>query len=235
MRIVSKFHDFYDGVMKSSFDPETTYLRYTEEINVEKHEFTTAADLHYFHIEFSSVFFRSVLNSKNYVSGITQTLLCFCGQVYPIFHAQIERKSNIATAPLWICHSMSWSELKSQITAKTGEVPSESTYDLPRRAKEATRFMDKGYEDCEKIHIEFNCPVIAFEASSRNGIKIIKNPCLSDIGFNHLLDPYSTFQEIYMYLSGVLGNKGNPMVELSNVDRLQKAGFDKVISFRHRK
>lgn len=58
------------------------------------------------------------------------------------------------------------------------------------------------------------------------------NPdCLKDIGFPRVMDPYTIFQELDMWVSGVLGMPANAMVEVSNDTKIHKHGFDKT-SFR---
>jgi hypothetical protein len=58
------------------------------------------------------------------------------------------------------------------------------------------------------------------------------NPdCLKDVGFPKLMDPYTLFQELDMWISGVLGLEGRPMVEVSNDTKIHKHGFDR-FSFR---
>lgn len=56
---------------------------------------------------------------------------------------------------------------------------------------------------------------------------LILNPNLSELRFQQVMDPYTAFQEIDMYLSGVLGQSANPMVAISDQDRIAKHGFDK--------
>ena len=59
---------------------------------------------------------------------------------------------------------------------------------------------------------------------------------LKKVQFFNKMDPYQAFQNISMYVGGVLPRLGNPIVEIKD-DRVKihKAGFDTKISFRHRK
>lgn len=52
------------------------------------------------------------------------------------------------------------------------------------------------------------------------------NPQLHQYGFFRIKDAYTAFQEISMYLGGVMGSEGNPMVKLNDKELLQKHGFD---------
>jgi len=58
------------------------------------------------------------------------------------------------------------------------------------------------------------------------------NPPLKDYEFYRLFSAPQAFQEIQMYLQGVLGNKEKEIVEISEKDKLLQHGFDKW-SFRN--
>lgn len=58
---------------------------------------------------------------------------------------------------------------------------------------------------------------------------------LKDVQFFKVFDHYAAFQEISMWVGGVLPKPGNPMVEISDIVRVEKHGFDKKTSFRKEK
>jgi hypothetical protein len=59
------------------------------------------------------------------------------------------------------------------------------------------------------------------------------NPCLKNYQFYKEKDPFSAFQEIQGFISGVLGQKQeHSVVEISNNSKILKAGFDVKTSFR---
>jgi len=66
---------------------------------------------------------------------------------------------------------------------------------------------------------------------SRNE-KFIVNPILKDFEFYKVFDSFTAFQEIQMFLGGVLGSGENDMVEISNKNKILKHGFDYKWSFR---
>ena len=59
------------------------------------------------------------------------------------------------------------------------------------------------------------------------------NPCLKDLGAVIVSNPFDTFQNIAMYLGGVLGNEAAPMVAIEDKYRIESHGYDKW-SFRKR-
>lgn len=60
---------------------------------------------------------------------------------------------------------------------------------------------------------------------------LITNPNLHDFRFQRVLGGVQAFQMIEMFISGVLGVSPNPMIELTDKDRIQAHGFDEK-SFR---
>ena len=56
---------------------------------------------------------------------------------------------------------------------------------------------------------------------------------LKSLDFAKVIEPYQANQEIERWVSGVLTNAGNPMINISDESKITKYGFDKKISFRH--
>jgi len=79
------------------------------------------------------------------------------------------------------------------------------------------------------LFFEYKVPIFTF------GTKLVLNPRLKRFEFYKVFDSYSAFQEIHMFLSGVLGNKEKETINISDMDRLTAHGFDKKTSFRKEK
>lgn len=56
---------------------------------------------------------------------------------------------------------------------------------------------------------------------------LIFDPCLQDYRFQRVVGGVEAFQMIEMFITGVLGVSANPMIELTDQDRIQAHGFDK--------
>lgn len=65
--------------------------------------------------------------------------------------------------------------------------------------------------------------------------KLELNPCLKDFEFYKFKSAPVAFQEIHGYISGVLGAQHPKVLNVSDIVRLEKHGFDKKMSFRKRK
>jgi len=58
------------------------------------------------------------------------------------------------------------------------------------------------------------------------------NGNLNEIDFFKVFNPFMAFQEIEMYITGVLGINNKPTVEISDKDKIAGHGFDPKYSFR---
>jgi len=54
-----------------------------------------------------------------------------------------------------------------------------------------------------------------------------KNPILRDISFQKILDPYTIYQEISMFIDGILPRQNLDTTELSDETKIAKRGYDK--------
>lgn len=82
--------------------------------------------------------------------------------------------------------------------------------------------------DLPHLCIEHGTPVMLIQwGEHKSKPNLILNPKLSNLRFQNVMDAYTAFQEIDMFVSGVLGQSANPMVAISDQDRIAKHGFDK--------
>jgi hypothetical protein len=55
----------------------------------------------------------------------------------------------------------------------------------------------------------------------------VVNPCLKQYDFYRIFDSFTCFQEIQMYISGVLGNREKDIIEVADKYKIAQHGFDK--------
>jgi hypothetical protein len=80
------------------------------------------------------------------------------------------------------------------------------------------------FEKIDDIFVALNCPVFCIFPRSK---KLIINPILKDFGMQSVFDPYTTYQEIDMYLNNVLTNRHAPdIIRTDDLIRDSK-GMDK--------
>lgn len=67
-----------------------------------------------------------------------------------------------------------------------------------------------------------------------DGNVLLVNPPLKDYQFYRIMDPYTAYQELDMYVGGTLAWPFNMMVEVSDASKVAKHGFDPKYGFRTR-
>lgn len=94
--------------------------------------------------------------------------------------------------------------------------------------------------DYTDLFREFNTPIFLFDygynkwSYKKPSItrKFIINPILKEYEFYKVFDSYQAFQEIQMFLGGVLGTNEKNIVEIDDKYKIEQHGFDKKWSFR---
>ncbi len=85
----------------------------------------------------------------------------------------------------------------------------------------------------DKYHIDFLIENKITNCIFTRDCVLINNK-LSDYDFYKVLDPYSAFQELEMWMQGVLSYPQNIMIEVEDKSKIEKHGFDKKYGFRTR-
>jgi len=98
--------------------------------------------------------------------------------------------------------------------------------------------------DVLQLFRDFNTPVFIYDGDYgrtyslvrwyNNKCKFIINPNLSDYQFYKVFDAFQAFQEISMFMGGVLGRGEKEIVEVADKYKIEQHGFDKW-SFRKEK
>lgn len=89
-----------------------------------------------------------------------------------------------------------------------------------------------------EIFRELNVPIFVYDDDwkraymysdiyNHHSHKFIINPILKEYEFGRIFDAYQAFQEISMFLSGVLGNKEKEIVQVADKYKIAQHGFDK--------
>lgn len=93
-----------------------------------------------------------------------------------------------------------------------------------------------------ELHRQFNSSILLLDidhnrvsfkthGSHHNSVFIV-NPILKDYEFYKIFDSFLAFQEIQMYISGVLGNSEKDTIEIDDKHKITQHGFDNKWSFR---
>lgn len=228
MKIFSKFHDYYDSVLKFSQteDDGVVYQREPEEIK--------------FDINQSEI--KEVGYNRYYTCEYIK-FIGFCGKIYPVVVVDFRDSEDSVPEFYFIGRDdeklyerinkhnqkMSRQRLFSgfndrELDFLTGKTPEDSWW---KRYTFITPF------DLETFFIKYETSIFLFEHVTcgrydKTRWRLTKNVCLKDFGFQKIVDPFTAFQEISMFFNSTLTNLKTPVMPVGD-DKVLAAskGFDK--------
>ena len=239
MLILSKFHDYYDTAMGAGIDKTIVFNRSEEEINI-SHDKTrfNFIDINVQRI-YESAYERYGYMNKTYPDVYYEPFIIgFCGKTYVGYRVDTYTNNpNICTGPEKTSKYLYGDEAHKFVLSKYNH----------KKNKEVRHYVNdlftkyhnkKNYSD---IFIDNKIPMFVLDDIRISGwlndakayaTTIVLNPMLKNYSFVKMFDPYTAFQEIQMYISGVLGTGGKELIQIEEKYRQAQAGMDKT-SFRY--
>jgi len=236
MRIISKFKDYYDGVQSYGQDSSLIYNRVRTVIPVKKDE-APMKDLFRFIDSTDYQVKKGIVRASQYFIG-------FCGKIYPCVRFTTI-SDNLFTTKVTFCFDAESVNITMEDLKLFKTIKEASTYrrihwgyEASKSEQSLTEFFALAGEQHRKFIIDNKYLVFVFrECNNKSGRgysrEIVLNPKLAVYGLVKLIDPYSTFQELSMFLGGVLCNEAAPMIQIEDKYRIEGRGFDKW-SFKNR-
>lgn len=270
MRIISKFHDYYDSAMGHGADPTLVYERKLESGSLVMLPPGLAPE------PYTAEHYRVNSDTKLTIVASRRSIV-FCGKLYR--RAIVEATLHVTdqeprkfyfygekvkdTVASTFAHLVGDAEFDHKVKPETARgyvnlrnIPSLEKENARRRfyrwnpraeLKEGERDPLEGI-DWLPLHRQNEAPVFEVTACTRDEkrslgarsyepnqpdlYRLVKNPVLAEVGFQQVFPPFQAYQEIDMYLGGVMGGNGRPMVQLNDKELLMKHGFDGKTSFR---
>lgn len=236
MKIVNKeFHDYYDGCMGYGIDETIIYDRKKllyDESSIEYHlseQFLFQFVRGYYRTYSLNDEFSDGKNIYNFNSGY----IAFCGKIINFIKCEISQKNVLGSYDYKEQYFYDLGSLKTYL---------KNIKFKPKKYK-TNFFEEKLMHEFFKVvkntdvFFEFKNPIFAnIQSNSHTGKKykreLIMNPKLEDFQFYGVYDSYSCFQEISMFLSGVLGDVHPPIDEISDEVKKHKHGFGHKYAFK---
>jgi len=226
MRIIGKHRDYYDCGLAQGIDDEIVYVR--------KHEVVPP---HTWHDRSGEKRWRNPWwkPSKDASFGYVG----FCGKLYPVARYWLSPSQGKVVGDSKFYYAYTAEELvefRERREKQTGLSVWRSDWLLDAEL-EAFRAGPAEHVDLFREH---NVPVLFAEAAVNEDCfremnspirASALNPVLGDVQFTRIFDAYTAFQEISMFLGGVLGWPGNAMAEVPDEHRFTGHGYDEQ-SFR---
>lgn len=231
MRILSKFKDYYDSALAFGEDASLIYSRIESIVPLNKLDMDWLESVKK---KLPNIALHSEINGirrvYSYDTISEAFIIGFCGRLYPCVHLKIE--------PLKEMYAYSYDEvisfLKKHKLHKTLKDFEEMDGWLWNSKSNLVDFFNLKVDDFQKFFLESKTPVfkIDFNGGKRqNEPRVTLNPQLSENSFVRVVDPFTAYQELSMYIGGVLGVSAPELVEISDKDLRDKKGFNN-ISFK---
>lgn len=241
MLIVSKEHDYYDAIMRLGVDKSCIYIRRLQEYFQDEegykkvYQLIPNKDLKHVGNRYDCGFDNS---SDVYIEKIGG--IYFCGMYFPFINI-IDRKHKkevFAYSIEEVDRFINTYGSTKDITEYNKRNKSYGIF-IPLRRRYVSEIFNVNKNKNEtniSFHHIIDSPIVLIENNQcRGNSKIILNPILKAYYFFKVFDPYRTFQEISMFIGGVLGGQTPKMERVSDEIRLEKHGFDRKTSFRKEK
>jgi hypothetical protein len=235
MLIKSSFKDYYDVAASAGVDTSVVYIRETQPIQLEDAFFSDHLPA-YFPDNLGGIreddYSEKAIFLHNQKRHCQFTIIGFCGRLYVGLFVDIHTPKELYQFAYFgeDILTLVWSK------NKRNRFPSEfsAVENCVKRwhGKQDDLFFKQLKAPIFSVDIRH--PLTRYETKNV-GLYMPKfsvNTPLSIFQFYKVFDPYSAFQAVQSYVSGVLGGSENPMIEVSNTTKIVKAGFDLKTSFR---
>lgn len=209
MMLISNFHDYYDTALGFGVDKDCVYNRSQKQLNLSRKEDK----------EIDNSWFEK--SNNKYKFNFYEFIIGFCGEIYPMII--VEKRSNFGNL-CEVDYLYSFQEYSDYI--KNNEI--KFKYFWFRRLSNPNEYFNKeNWKFLKELFRKYHVPCFLIKYRFYKEERLILNPKLKDYRFMKIKDPYTAFQEIHMYLSGVLGNKEKETTSISDKDKIKQKGFDK--------
>jgi hypothetical protein len=206
MRIISRWSDYYDGVMKTGMDPNVVYVRDEKDVSI-KDDFQVY---------------------RNGSTGYSYSLryIGFCGYIHRLM---------TITNPYENFSQYYYDFAEFKKDALKFRAASEWDFGRSKwYGGRISKFLEEDTAKMQEIFHKYQVPVFMITTSpDRHKQTLILNPCLKNFRFQTVKDSYTAYQDIFQFVSGILNSPEHKMVQISDKDKVSKHGFDKW-SFRQK-
>ena len=236
MRIISKFNDYYDSVQAYGQDNLCVYHRKSEEFDVTDQDFSKVLES----------YFKEIPSFHDGTNYIDIHIIGFCGKLYPVWKMKcypyrdtLKRVEEFVYDSDEIANFLGKYKKMSNNLLKFNNLPTQRQRwgwrQINFTRKDIDICVEKFNKDNKLEHLFFDhkTPVFIISENDRqhfyktgNKHRIELNPCLKNYNFFRQRDTFNAYQDISMYISGILGLNDPDIVHISDEDMKSQKGFD---------
>lgn len=215
MLIISDYRDFYDNSIGYGVDKSVIYMRRQNKVNL-----TYDSPLYKKIKSLLGEEMNKTYHVKHGNGTVRPFFIGFCGKIYKGYNfmpysRHIDRSNNQFG---FDASSFSEEQLNSSLRESFNFMKGGDTLFKDLLKKES--FIK---ENIDFFH-DKNMVSFYFEDNSQS--LFIENPILAEFNFQKVMDSTTAFQEIGMFISGVLGRPEKEIIEITDKDRIISHGFD---------
>ncbi len=244
MRIISKHQDYYDSALAFGHDERVVFERNVSEyrMTIKKDSYPTEYDFMIptlgtrgVHNRWSSNYDS---NRKGFEFAYHPFTVAFCGKIYSGIEIKYRKGGYMGEWTSSFAYDFdSYVSLLKKYGLKFTDDSINRKWSWntnrkgsPKCEKEVKEYFGRTGEDHISFFADKGKPIAICEQDEgfSNDCTLRFNSALSDVAFYKVFDAYTTFQELDMFISGVMTREGNPMAGISDTDLRDKHGFDKM-------
>lgn len=249
MLIISKFKDYYDIGNTYGIDKSIVYERHvlssTEDDKIKPPESITNVftsenkyNNRFHNLKFTKDSYNSRLKSNSRYEYVSPFIIGFCGKLYLGFKMGYSNNKPYDN-DYFVDYEYDIYDVLKHIENKKSHKSKKMIHDEIVELKNEIERLDNIDDSFRKYHSpifvidsNYNDSRFGFSFRYNGNLDFIVNTNLSDYRFFKQFDPYLAYQEINMFISGVLGCKDDRSIEISDEYKIASHGYDKW-SFRN--
>lgn len=222
MKIISPFHDYYDTALRFAGEDGPVFVR--KEAKCDKRT--------------SGLFEKEVLQGyferkgRKYSARCTSFAVLFCGWLHRGVRVEIQRPWN-SEEPSIPDHCFYKTQALAEYLRQYGmELIAQNKrrwrwFDSDRLRPE-TILDDEAHHRYSQFSLENRIPILVADFSRHPEEERVRTNCmLKPYEFFRVFDAYNTYQELSMYIGGVLPAQDAMTATVSDKDRAYQHGYDK--------
>ncbi len=231
MRILTNFKDYYDygNILHDdyiTFDRRSSKVSFLDkEDNFFKNEFKYSFS--------NKTLSLSDVSSFNRYTNWTLGVLYFCNKVIPFIKKKPKVLEKVEV----------YYDVDSFLVKHQNDIESTRPayyFSTKHYIDTINLFFQSDFELKQDLYLKYNTPYFVYEFDYQRdknsthlyNFNIELLPKLSDYEFYKQFDGHQAYQEIEMFIGNFLKLKENPMIELTDKDKLLQHGFDPKYGFR---
>lgn len=232
MRIISDFKDYYDSAAAYGVDMERVYARKARTEIIKTKDCSLITDMPRVDVLIPARGPGAIRSRSEKADGI---LLCVAGKLYP-FYSRIVRP----TYQNPYCLNSFQKEFSNDVSLCCY---TDSSWFQDSYAAAEKWIKDNTGRDVSYINDMYKSPLVLIHVDKQvtthhhykeTEFNVIVNPKLSDYNFAKVVDPYQMFQNISMYIDGVMSLSQEEAPKQTDKEKILSHGLDMRYGFRHR-